>query len=133
MPTYFPIDIGVKFDCARSDLLHIDWNANALVAIFSLPDDTRDVRIRFEGMTIIRVLEEFALSTEIDVSEVEGLVLHHFAYRVEGSTFAATQSKVWMEAFGPVTHYEFITGSGCLDVLSCHEPSYDVMPGENCL
>ena len=37
MPRYFPIDAGVSFDCDKSDLLAIKWNADRLSADFLLP------------------------------------------------------------------------------------------------
>jgi hypothetical protein len=57
----------------------------------------------------------------------EGLVPRHFAYRVEGSIFADTQSEAWKLIYRPVCHYEFITGWGCMDVLSGAAPSFEVV------
>jgi len=70
------------------------------------------------------------LSTEAGAKN-EGLVSRHFAYRVEGSTFADTQSEAWKLACHPVYHYEFITGSGCMDVLSNAEPSFEIVDTGN--
>ena len=127
MPRYFPIDVGVTFDCVRSDLLAIAWNGDSLSADFILPEANGQVlRVRFDGATIVRLLDEMPLSTELGTKS-EGLVSRHFAYRVEGSTFEATQSQAWKLACHPVCHYEFITGSGCMDVLSNAGPSFEVV------
>ena len=127
VPRYFPIDAGVDFDCVQSDLLAINWKEDSLSADFILPGaQGRALRIRFKGSTIVRLLDEMPLSTEMG-SKNEGLVSRHFAYRVEGSTFADTQSEAWKLAFHPVCHYEFITGLGCMDVLSRAEPSFEVV------
>jgi len=128
LPRFFPIEAGINFDCVRSDLLNVRWKVNELSADFALPDDDkRALRVSFDGQTIVRILEEMPLSTEYEPAEVEGLVRNHFAYRVEGSTFAATQSETWKEVVGGVRHYEFVTGWGCLDVLSASEPKFQIV------
>jgi hypothetical protein len=94
LPRYFSIDAGVRFDCVRSDLHTIRWQADGdLSADFILPGtEGRTVRVRFNGPTIVRLLDEMPLSTE-QRTKNDGLVSRHFAYRVEGSTFAETQSE----------------------------------------
>jgi len=91
---YFSIDAGVRFDCVRSDLHTIRWQADGdLSADFILPGtEGRTLRVRFNGPTIVRLLDEMPLSTE-QRTKNDGLVSRHFAYRVEGSTFAETQSE----------------------------------------
>jgi hypothetical protein len=56
------------------------------------------------------------------------LVPEHFAYRVEGSVFARQQSEAWKIAVGPVMHYRFVTGWGCVDVLTAALPSFSIEP-----
>jgi hypothetical protein len=115
-------------DCARSNLLKVDWQVNGLAAEFAYPDDDAlAVRVSFNRPTIVRILDEMPLSTENELADVKGLVPHHFAYRVEGAIFAETQSEVWKEVFGPVHHYQFITGWGCMDVVSAGEPTFEVV------
>ena len=46
---------------------------------------------------------------------------------MEGSIFADTQSEAWKLIYRPVCHYEFITGWGCMDVLSGAAPSFEVV------
>ncbi|QOZ11105.1 hypothetical protein XH96_28885 [Bradyrhizobium sp. CCBAU 51765] len=128
VPKYFAIDAGVRFDCDKSDLLTIKWEAYSLSADFLLPDANRQaLRVRFNGATIVRLLDEMPLSTEQQPTKNEGLVPRHFAYRVEGSTFADTQSEPWKKVHHPVRHYEFITGWGCMDVLSGADPTFEVI------
>jgi hypothetical protein len=128
VPRYFPIDAGVRFDCDKSDLLAIKWEAESLSADFLLPSaEGQALRVRFNGATIVRLLDEMPLSTEQQPTKNEGLVPKHFAYTVEGSTFADSQSDTWKEIHRPVRHYEFITGWGCMDVLSGVEPSFEVV------
>jgi hypothetical protein len=127
LPRYFPIDAGLNFDCVQSDLLTIRWTTDSLSADFILPGtDRRALRVCFNGATIVRLLDEMPLSTEQGTKN-EGLVSRHFAYRVEGSTFADTQSEAWRFIWHPVCHYEFVTGSGCMDVLSKAQPSFEVV------
>jgi hypothetical protein len=128
LPRYFSIDAGVRFDCVRSDLHTIRWQADGdLSADFILPGtEERTLRVRFNGPTIVRLLDEMPLSTE-QRTKNDGLVSRHFAYRVEGSTFAETQSEAWKLACHPVCHYELITGSGCMDLLCKAAPIFEVV------
>jgi len=131
MLRYFPIDAGISFRCSASTLIGIDWGINHLSADFLLPDDeTHALRVYFDRSTIVRLLDEMPLSTETDFENCEGLVNEHFAYRVEGAVFAETQSETWKELEGHVTHYQFITGWGCMDVLSSAHPSFEVVKRE---
>src|ERR1700742_2130138 len=67
MPKYFPINAGVSFESVYSDLLAISWKDNDLSADFVLPKtEGRALRVRFDKPTIVRVLDEFPLSTEDD-------------------------------------------------------------------
>jgi hypothetical protein len=127
LPKYFPIDAGVSFACDESDLLAISWKNDKLSADFILPGvDGRAFRVRFDGATIVRLLDEFPLSTE-QGTKSEGLVSRHFAYRVEEATFADTQSEAWKLSYQPVCHYRFITGWGCMDVLSKAAPIFEIV------
>src|SRR3569623_2398386 len=84
VPKYFPIDVGVRFDCDKSDLLAIKWSAESLSADFLLPSaEGQALRVRFNGATIVRLLDEMPLSTEQQPTKNEGLVPRHFGYRVE--------------------------------------------------
>ena len=91
-------------------------------------DDGRNLRVAFRGDCIVRILDEFALSTEDDGGAEEGLVSNNFAYLVEGSKFFEAQSEAWKLAFPSVKHYRLITGNGCMDVLSSHSPTYGLVP-----
>ena len=116
MLKYFPIDAGVRFDCGRSDLLGFDWQNNS--ADFLLPGDEQHVlRVQFRSQVIVRLLDEMPLSMESEAVTRKGLVPHHFAYRVEGASFAEHQPEAWRQVLGPLNQYRFITGAGCLDVL----------------
>jgi hypothetical protein len=110
MPRYFPIDAGVSFDCDQSDLLTISWTPDSLSADFLLPSTPgRALRVRFNGATIVRLLDEMPLSTEQGTKN-EGLVSRHFAYRVEGST-----SRKRSRRLGNLSIIPFVTMSSSLD------------------
>ena len=127
MPRYFAIDAGVHFDASLSDLLRVDWQINSLSADFALPgQEEKCLRVNFDNQTIVRLLDEMPLSTETEPEERSGLVPHHFAYRVEGARFTEIQSEVWKEVAGPINHYQFVTGWGCMDVLCRAPPSFSV-------
>jgi hypothetical protein len=126
------LDAGVRFNCVQSDLLAIRWKVDSLSADFILPGaEGHALRIRFNGPAIVRLLDEMPLSTE-EGTKNQGLISRHFAYRVENSTFADKQSWAWKTACHPVSHYEFITGAGCMDVLSNAEPRKTLLQWPQC-
>jgi hypothetical protein len=124
---YCPIEIPVPLEASMSDLVAFRWETSLIAADFLLPGDSeRAIRVTFDKPCIVRIVDEMPLSTEND-GRPEGLVSNHFAYRVEGSGFVEAQSWTWKYVFGPVTHYRFITGWACLDVISSAQPSFTVI------
>jgi hypothetical protein len=75
----------------------------------------------------VRILDEMPLSTEHESETSHGLVSDHFAYRLQGSAFAEAQSEAWKFVNAPATHYRFITGWACMDVLSAAFPSFAML------
>lgn len=131
MPIHYPIDVGMPLQASRSDLVAFQWRTNGISADFLLPtDESRLLRVSFDCQCIVRLLDEMPLSTEEEDGPNEGLVADHFAYRIEGATFARTQSSAWKKTMGPVSHYQFVTGWGCMDVLSSAEPSFTLVARE---
>jgi hypothetical protein len=129
MPTYYPLDIGVALRASRSDLIDLRWSAGDITADFELPDrQDQALRVFFDCPCIVRLLDEMPLSTETDNSLDIGRVPEHFAYRVEGANFEAAQSETWKEAIGPLTHYQFVTGMTCMDVLAKVAPVFTLIP-----
>jgi hypothetical protein len=127
VPKYEPIDTGIPIQASVSDLVAFRWEASGITADFILPDDSaRVLRVSFDRPCIVRLLDEMPLSTEEDETQNEGLVSEHFAYRLEGARFARAQSEAWKCSFKPVTHYRFITGWACMDVLSAATPTFSV-------
>jgi hypothetical protein len=128
MPRYEPIETGVPIQASGSDLIAFQWKFDGITADFSLPDDdTHVLRVSFDRPCIVRVLDEMPLSTEEDDTATEGGIPEHFAYRVAGARFARFQSETWKQVMGPVTHYRFVTGWACLDVLSAGSPTFSVV------
>lgn len=126
MLRYFPLDAGVAFKSVGSDLLGFDWQKQR--ADFSIPgDESHLLRVSFRNAVIVRMLDEMALSTETDPATWVGLVPNHFAYRVEGDCFLKAQSEAWKYGL-EVQHYRFITGEGCLDVVTSLPPKFAIVP-----
>jgi hypothetical protein len=104
-----------------------EWSTNGITAEFILPDDDAHLlRVSFDKPCIVRILDEMPLSTEEDDTPNEGLVSEHFAYRLEGAAFARLQSSAW-KVSAPVTHYRFVTGCACMDVLTAATPVFVVV------
>lgn len=128
MVKYTPIEIGETFKTSSSDLHRLCLTDQALTAEFRIPADVpKFLRVEFEHIDVIRVLDEMPLSTE-EVGD-EGLVSEHFAYTVEGSLFWNSQSDV-LTSYEGLEHYRFITGWGCLDVLSRRQPRFSIVTGD---
>ena len=126
MISFYPIDAGVPLDSLRSDLVCLHWQEMA--ADFVIPgDDAHLLRVSFDSDAIIRVLDEMPLSTEDDPVTWQGLIPNHFAYRIEGAAFVEQQSPTWREVIGPVHHYRFVTGNGCLDVITPSAPEFSLI------
>ena len=75
----------------------------------------------------MRLLDEMPLSTEDDIGPNEGLISENFAYSVQGTAFLRAQSEAWKLTCKPATHYRFITGWTCLDVLSQVVPTFTMI------
>ncbi|PKP92181.1 MAG: hypothetical protein CVT77_09825 [Alphaproteobacteria bacterium HGW-Alphaproteobacteria-16] len=88
------------------------------------------MQVSFDDAVIVRMLDEFPLATEDGLEDRDGLVPHHFAYRVEGDPFLAAQSETWREVYGPLQHYRFITGAGCLDVVANGVPRFAIITSD---
>lgn len=128
MPLYEPLDVGIALTASQSDLLNFRWETNAIVADFVIPESpSRMLRVAFDGQCIVRLLDEMPLSTEDDPATRHGMIPENFAYRVEGAPFAQQQSPAWLEVMAPVTHYQFVTGWTCMDVLSGAAPRFSVV------
>ena len=94
-----------------------------------MPDDEDHLlRVSFNRQCIIRIFDEMPLSTEEADTPNERLVAENFAYRLEGAAFARIQSSAWKEVNSPVTHYQFVTGWACLDVLTAAAPEFAIVP-----
>jgi hypothetical protein len=127
MPLYVPVEIDHPVIASQSDLISISWSVAGISADFSLSyDNFMVLRVTFDRQCIVRLLDEMALSTELDDGMTDGLRHEHFVYLLEGSAFAASQSEAWKLSFGPVSHWRFVTGWTCMDVLSAARPSFAV-------
>jgi hypothetical protein len=128
MPRYSPIETPVPLAASVSDLIAFRWDTNGIIVDFLIPEDCeKAIRVTFSRQCIIRILDEMPLSTESDSGPSEGLVPDHFAYRVEGSAFVDAQSEAWKAVNSPVSHYRFVTGWACMDVLSSAQPLFTVI------
>jgi hypothetical protein len=121
MVRYYPLESCAPWsDADRADLRLFDWET--ATAEFSMLDDERVVTVSFDADVIVRMLDEFPLSTEDKPEDRLGMVPHHFAYRVEGDPFYEAQSQTWRFVQGSPQHYRFLTGAGCLDVITTAIP-----------
>lgn len=114
----------MAFDSSNSTLVCLTWTRRGIVADFAIPGSSDVLRVHFDSVLIIRVLDEMPLSTESEPSSDEGLVAHHFAYRVDGAHFWNSQSAIYREINPNAQHYCFVTGLDCLDVIANVPPEF---------
>ncbi|UPJ51285.1 hypothetical protein IVB30_08020 [Bradyrhizobium sp. 200] len=128
MPKYRPIEQPIAIETSLGDLTNLVLRIRALVADFSIPgEDQRALRVEFESVEMIRILDEMALSTEAEDTPNEGLSAHHFAFLVDGARFWNQQSEAFKMVFAKARHFRFITGWTCLDVIAAGEPKLTVV------
>jgi hypothetical protein len=105
------------------------WIDDGLFADFCIPDDrTRALRVGFERVETIRIVDEMPLSTENEETPNTGTLPEHFAYKVEGAMFWNQQSEAFKIVYKNAKHYRFVTGWACLDVISNSEPTFMTVP-----
>jgi hypothetical protein len=127
LPKYQTLEQPLAIQTSGSNLLTLTWKGSGITADFIIPGECeKALRVHFKKTNIVRILDEFAISTEEDI-RASGLVSEHFAYVVEDSLFWKSQSEAFKIVFNKVRHYRFITGWNCLDVISDVEPSMNVV------
>lgn len=131
MPKYFPLHFGVEIQASISDMIVLRWQKNGINADFVIPHDKLNIiRVEFDKVLVVRILDEMPLSTEVEPTPNEGLVPEHFAYRVEGARFWQSQSDALKVIHKSAQHYRFITGLTCLDVIASFPPAIVVVTSE---
>jgi hypothetical protein len=131
MPKYIPFQIGIEIQTSLSDMIEFRWHKNGIIADFIIPrDELNVIRVQFDEVHVVRILDEMPLSTEAEPTPNEGLVPDHFAYRVEGALFWQSQSDALKTVHKSAQHYRFITGWACLDVIASFPPAIVVVPSE---
>lgn len=129
MLRYFPIRIEPEINAVLSYLTLLRWQRESIIADFWIPgDEGHRLRVRFESVHVIRVLDEMWISTEEPQEPQVGHVENHFAYRIESSRFWESQSEPMRSTYTDARHYLFVTGSACLDVISSVQPEIFVVP-----
>ncbi|GLK56151.1 hypothetical protein JOD31_001066 [Methylopila capsulata] len=128
MIVYEPLPLPVRIQASLSGLADFHWSFGGITADFWIPDDEAHVlRVIFNTPCIVRIVDEFALSTERPEGSFEGLVPENFAYVMRGDPFEAAQSETWKFVIKANSHYRFVTGWACLDVLAASAPSFEII------
>jgi hypothetical protein len=81
VPKYTPIELIHPIKAVASDLIQLRWEKYAFAADFIIPDDNSvALRVEFDRVDVIRLLEEMPISTEHEETPNEGTIANHFAY-----------------------------------------------------
>jgi hypothetical protein len=90
----------------------------AFFAEFSNPHMLGVLRISFKKAEIYRVVDSLAM-LDVETTPIDGKVeTYHFGYTVENAAFALQFGEKIFASEKPMTHYRFITGDSCLDVIT---------------
>jgi hypothetical protein len=128
VPNLVPIEIPVEIRSSQSDIFDFHLHEGRKVRVdFLMPGDPeRLLRLSLDSAEVVRLLDEMAISTEMDTPMV-GLVPDNLAYEVSGSAFWAQQSEALKLTRPKLRHYRFITGWTCLDALTEATPYFAVV------
>ena len=100
MPKYTPIEVSHPIEAVASDLIQLRWERYALAADFIIPgDNSVALRVQFDRVDIIRLVDEMPISTENEETPNEGIIPNHFAYLVQGASFWNQQSEAFKAVF----------------------------------
>ncbi|MGV2126121.1 hypothetical protein ACQZ4R_23975 [Agrobacterium vitis] len=112
-------------DLARLEMTyHPDSGAKELSAYFSVSGQDKHLRVFFTHVDMFRVIDEMHRPLEEQGMEIVGHFSNHFAYKVQGSPFWAAQREVFEVSLPESTHYLFVTGGDCVDVITREEPRF---------
>lgn len=124
---YFPIDFEVRAPATALGLQRLEYledRSNFLAAYFCGSGPLSLLKVVFAHAIMFRVIDDFHHPIETYDFTHDGHIPNHFAYRVEGSPFWAAQKETLSTVFPGISHYLFVTGGSCLDVLSVEEPVF---------
>lgn len=130
MIKYEAMEFDLGTGATGADLVRVemsyqpDLGANELRAYYLVSGQDNCLKIFFPHVDIFRVIDDMHLPLEEQGIEKVGLLSNHFAYRVQGSPFWAAQCEVFEKSLPGSTHYLFVTGGNCLDVITRDEPCF---------
>ena len=101
-----PIEVTPGIIASHSNLLQLQWANRGLAVYFAVPADNQAaLRVQFQRVEIIRIIEEMPISTEYEETSNEGIVADHFAYEVQGASFWNQQSEAFKVVYKEAKHY----------------------------
>ncbi|RYZ85037.1 MAG: hypothetical protein EOP06_16965 [Proteobacteria bacterium] len=127
---YKPMEFNLGAEATSADLAHLemtyhrDSGAKELKAYFSVGRQDKHLRVLFPNVDIFRVIDDMHRPMEEHGSEQVGHVSNYFAYTVQGSPFCEAQRETFEILLPGSTHYLFVTGGDCLDVITREEPQF---------
>ena len=127
---HVPIDMGLGEEVKPRGQIrlsyHDDFDGEDLVAEFDVAADFSEIlRIEIAGPVIVRALDETWLSTATNHNRWTG-DLSAFARRVIGDDFA-DMHRLFFVVHPTAAHYQFVTGSACLDVIATSPPRFSLL------
>lgn len=127
MPKFSPLPYGFDIEAGITIVLNLALHEGTVTIDFIVPkNDEMILRARCGGTEVIRVLDEFALSTEKDTPET-GRVANQLFYFVENAMFFESLAPVIRKRGVELRHFQFVTAGGCVDVLASEDPTFVLM------
>ncbi|MNH89548.1 hypothetical protein D3C73_420740 [compost metagenome] len=131
---YNPIALDLRIGATSAEIHRLvmsfdqEIGANKLTIYISVAGRSGFVRIAFPHVDIFRVVDDMHLPLEENDTLTIGHISDHFAYQIEGSPFWAPQREAFEAVLPGSTHYRFVTGGSCLDVISREKPGISWVP-----
>lgn len=126
MPLYVALEIEPKFNASDLELARTLWTPQQSFLEYICAKTRGNLRIAFQKVEIIRIIDDFS-TLDLDSTPAKGMVPNHFGYIVTGAAFWNANADTIESGERLMSHYRFITGNSCVDIISSATPHYRVL------
>ena len=126
MIKYIAIKTGTPIRASRCSIEAIKWSkARALSCDINFGGQG-SLRIGVKGIVLFRQTSGVPIAAEED-GRPAGISPDHIVYRVEGSSFLASQQQLVDHSDQECTHYRILVPDSCLDIVAETEPKFFIL------
>ncbi|MBP1848524.1 hypothetical protein J2046_006820 [Rhizobium petrolearium] len=130
MPSYVPMEIEPRFSALDLELARSLWTPAQSFVEYICAKTRSNLRIAFQKIEIMRIVDDLPL-LDLEDEQTSGILQHHFGYVVSDAAFWRANERTIERSVNPMTHYRFITGNSCVDIISSASPHTRVLAVAN--